>query len=79
MKKSLQITFAVILVLALGLSTMAFAQGNDPNPFDDGDGPIPYSVDTFTIDPSSAPIGDTVTFEGDYTVPNPGTDQIDEH
>ena len=77
MKKTLSIIFVFVMLLTLGLSTMAAAQGDNPDPFAPYDGgPVPLSISTFTIDPSSAAIGDTVTFEGDYTVTTPGTTQI---
>jgi hypothetical protein len=56
---------AALTVLALLFSLNGIAAAQEPN-----------TVSNFSISPSSASIGTSVEFQGDYTVTNPGTDQV---
>jgi hypothetical protein len=72
--KNIRHLLYLFLILTLALPTAVLAQEDNPfTPFEDaGD----QTINSFSISPSSAPIGTTVSFSGDYTVSNPGTDQI---
>ena len=68
MKKTFSIIFVFVMLLTLGLSTVASAQGDDPEPF-----AVPQAFDSAILNPSTVLQGGTFTIELEFDLDIPGS------